>query len=107
MEGLEVTSLLFADDVVHLTLSWHQQDFKHTLKCFAAECEAAAVKISTYVQGHGSLLGMSGILPTDEARDLTPHGKCKSLGILIMRDRKRVGDIYKQQCYTHCIGLCW
>ena len=40
-----MSSLLFADDVVLLAPS--SQDFQHVLGWFAAECEAAGMRIST------------------------------------------------------------
>ncbi|KAI3360193.1 hypothetical protein L3Q82_014512 [Scortum barcoo] len=40
-----ISSLLFADDVVLLALS--SQDLQHVLERFAAECEAAGMRIST------------------------------------------------------------
>ena len=42
---LHLSSLLFADDVVVLAPS--HQDLKHALGRFAAECEAAGMRIST------------------------------------------------------------
>ncbi|KAI3377230.1 hypothetical protein L3Q82_009142 [Scortum barcoo] len=50
-----ISSLLFADDVVLLASS--SQDLQHVLERFAAECEAAGMRISTSkssVQGHGT-----------------------------------------------------
>ncbi|KAI3377038.1 hypothetical protein L3Q82_000257 [Scortum barcoo] len=48
-----ISSLLFADDVVLLASSG--QDLQHVLERFAAECEAAGMRISTSkCRGHGS-----------------------------------------------------
>jgi len=43
--GLGIDSLLFADDVVLLASSDH--DLQHSLGCFAAECEATGMRVST------------------------------------------------------------
>jgi len=43
--GLGIASLLFADDVVLLASSDH--DLRHSLGCFAAECEAASMRVNT------------------------------------------------------------
>ncbi|KAK3534690.1 hypothetical protein QTP86_020345 [Hemibagrus guttatus] len=40
-----ISSLLFADDVILLALS--SLDLQHALGCFAAECEAAGMRVST------------------------------------------------------------
>ncbi|KAK3567029.1 hypothetical protein QTP86_008977 [Hemibagrus guttatus] len=50
LEGVQfgdhrISSLLFADDVVLLAPS--SQDLQHALGCFAAECEAAGMRVST------------------------------------------------------------
>ncbi|KAI3372674.1 hypothetical protein L3Q82_023135, partial [Scortum barcoo] len=48
-----ISSLLFADDVVLLASS--SQDLQHVLERFAAECEAAGMRISTLqIRGHCS-----------------------------------------------------
>ncbi|KAI3376749.1 hypothetical protein L3Q82_000352 [Scortum barcoo] len=49
-----ISSLLFADDVVLMASSG--QDLQHVLERFAAECEAAGMRISTskQIRGHGS-----------------------------------------------------
>ncbi|KAI3375230.1 hypothetical protein L3Q82_021733, partial [Scortum barcoo] len=48
-----ISSLLFADDVVLMASSG--QDLQHVLERFAAECEAAGMRISTSkLRGHGS-----------------------------------------------------
>ncbi|KAI3360120.1 hypothetical protein L3Q82_014441 [Scortum barcoo] len=58
LEGVQfgnhrISSLLFADDVVLLASS--SQDLQHVLERFAAECEAAGMRISTSKsEGHGS-----------------------------------------------------
>jgi len=43
--GLGIASLLFADDVVLLASS--DRDLRHSLGRFAAECEAAGMRVST------------------------------------------------------------
>lgn len=45
MGGLEVTSLLFANDFFLLAPS--EPDLKHTLECFAADFEVVGMKLST------------------------------------------------------------
>ncbi|KAI3376582.1 hypothetical protein L3Q82_016462 [Scortum barcoo] len=58
-----ISSLLFADDVVLLASS--SQDLQHVLERFAAECEAAGMRISTLqIRGHGGTRPEKGGMPS-------------------------------------------
>ncbi|KAI3369560.1 hypothetical protein L3Q82_007769 [Scortum barcoo] len=79
-----ISSLLFADDVVLLASS--SQDLQHVLERFAAECEAAGMRISTSGKGWRALSGWSGeVLPQVE--------EFKYLGVLFTSEGKMEREI--------------
>lgn len=67
-DKLEIKTLLFAEGVL---LAPCQLDLRHTHECFAAECEAAVMKISTSKSKLWFSRRKSEMLHSGEGRDLS------------------------------------
>ncbi|KAI3368113.1 hypothetical protein L3Q82_007840 [Scortum barcoo] len=84
-----ISSLLFADDVVLLASS--SQDLQHVLERFAAECEAAGMRISTSKSEamHGSRPEKGVACPLQVGGEVLPQvEEFKYLGVLFTSEGK-------------------
>ncbi|KAI3375410.1 hypothetical protein L3Q82_021893 [Scortum barcoo] len=83
-----ISSLLFADDVVLMASSG--QDLQHVLERFAAECEAAGMRISTSKsRGHGSRPRKRVACPLQVGGEVLPQvEEFKYLGVLFTSEGK-------------------
>ncbi|KAI3355417.1 hypothetical protein L3Q82_018256 [Scortum barcoo] len=107
-----ISSLLFADDVVLLASS--SQDLQHVLERFAAECEAAGMRISTSKSEAMVLDRKRVVCPLRVSGEVLPQvEEFKYLGVLFTSEGKmereidrRIGAASMQLC-GRCTGPSW
>ncbi|KAI3364000.1 hypothetical protein L3Q82_001596 [Scortum barcoo] len=98
-----ISSLLFADDVVLLASS--SQDLQHAvLERFAAECEAAGMRISTSKSGgHGSRPEKGGVPSPGGWGEVLPQvEEFKYLGVLFTSEGKMEREIDRRIGAASC-----
>ncbi|KAI3364011.1 hypothetical protein L3Q82_001225 [Scortum barcoo] len=109
-----ISSLLFADDVVLLASS--SQDLQHVLERFAAECEAAGMRISTSKSEAMVLDRKRVVCPLRVSGEVLPQvEEFKYLGVLFTSEGKmereidrRIGLVQRPQSYARrCTGPSW
>ncbi|KAI3376129.1 hypothetical protein L3Q82_016659 [Scortum barcoo] len=107
-----ISSLLFADDVVLLASS--SQDLQHVLERFAAECEAAGMRISTSKSEAMVLDRKRVACPLQVGGEVLPQvEEFKYLGVLFTRVRERWsvrltgGLVQRPQLCGRCTGPSW
>ncbi|KAI3377084.1 hypothetical protein L3Q82_000062 [Scortum barcoo] len=87
-----ISSLLFADDVVLLASS--SQDLQHVLERFAAECEAAGMRISTSKSEAMVLDRKRVVCPLRVSGEVLPQvEEFKYLGVLFTSEGKMEREI--------------
>ncbi len=86
-----ISSLLFADDVVLLVPS--DQDLRHALGRFAAECEAAGMRISTSKSKAMVPSRKKGACPLQVGGEVLPVDEFKYLGVLFTREGRMEREI--------------
>ncbi|KAI3359104.1 hypothetical protein L3Q82_002647 [Scortum barcoo] len=107
-----ISSLLFADDVVLMASSG--QDLQHVLERFAAECEAAGMRISTSKSEAMVLDRKRVACPLQVGGEVLPQvEEFKYLGVLFTSEGKmereidrRIGAASAQLC-GRCTGPSW
>ncbi|KAI3374009.1 hypothetical protein L3Q82_022567 [Scortum barcoo] len=107
-----ISSLLFADDVVLMASSG--QDLQHVLERFAAECEAAGMRISTSKSEAMVLDRKRVACPLQVGGEVLPQvEEFKYLGVLFTSEGKiereidrRIGAASMQLC-GRCTGPSW
>ncbi|KAI3376368.1 hypothetical protein L3Q82_016850 [Scortum barcoo] len=107
-----ISSLLFADDVVLLASS--SQDLQHVLERFAAECEAAGMRISTSKSEAMVLDRKRVACPLRVGGEVLPQvEEFKYLGVLFTSEGKiwsvrlTGGLVQRPQLCGRCTGPSW
>ncbi|KAI3361614.1 hypothetical protein L3Q82_001931 [Scortum barcoo] len=96
-----ISSLLFADDVVLLASS--SQDLQHVLERFAAECEAAGMRISTSKSEAMVLDRKRVVCPLRVSGELLPQvEEFKYLGVLFTSEGKMEREIDRRIGAASC-----
>jgi len=90
---LRIASLLFADDVVLLASSDHDQ---HALGRFSAECEAACMRVSTSKSQAMVLCQKMVESSLRVGSELMPQVKEKYLRVVFMSEGKMEWEMYRQ-----------
>ncbi|KAI3360475.1 hypothetical protein L3Q82_002268 [Scortum barcoo] len=108
-----ISSLLFADDVVLMASSG--QDLQHVLERFAAECEAAGMRISTSKSEAMVLDRKRVACPLQVGGEVLPQvEEFKYLGVLFTSEGKiereidrRIGAASAEVMRSRCTGPSW